>query len=142
MSREHTARPAKKKHPNEIEFMKRVMLALGSGQSIRLWRQNVGQVPVRDHSGKVLSIFDAGPPNGAADISGVVIPEGWRLEIEVKAAKGKRSKDQEQWAENVERWGCVYVLVDYDPALDIEANVELAQRKVRHTIEKRRLGHA
>ena len=121
----------------ELELMRKIMLALGQHPSLKLWRQNVGQVPVRDRTGKVLRIFDAGPPNGAADLSGFISPEGWRLEIEVKTDT-KRSEDQERWAAAVTAGGCVYVLADFDPALDLDANVRRAVDLVELAIAERR----
>lgn len=134
-------RPTKKptKREAENEFQAQIMLALGTHPSVKIWRQNVGEVPVRDRTGKVLRIFDAGPPNGAADISGFVRPEGWRLEIEVKAAKSKRSDDQEKWARNMVAGGCVYLLAEYDDAFDMQLNVQRVVAELEHLIRSRRV---
>lgn len=122
----------------ELEFQRQIMLALGRHRSITVWRQNCGQIPIRDRTGKVIRMFDAGPPNGAADLSGFVKPEGWRLEIEVKAAKGKRSKAQEIFARNVESGGCVYVLASYDEKLEMNENVERAVGGLERALLARR----
>lgn len=122
----------------ELEYMRQLMLALGTHHDVRIWRQNCGQIPVRDHTGKVLRVFDAGPPNGAADISGFVRPEGWRLEIETKAAKGKPSKAQQIFARNVAAGGCVYVLVGYEADRTVEENVHCAVDQVERAIACKR----
>lgn len=123
---------------SELDFMRLVMLALGRRSDMTVWRQNCGQIAIRDRAGKVVRYFDAGPPNGAGDISGFIRPEGWRLEIEVKAAGGKRSKAQEIFAQIVSSGGCVYVLTRFDPELDEKVNVGRAVRDVEHAIALRR----
>jgi hypothetical protein len=110
----------------ELPFMRHVLLALGARPELRVWRQNCGQIPVRDRTGKVVRVFYPGPPNGAADLSGIVFDSGKRLEIELKAADGKRSPEQVRWAEFIQRAGGVYVLLTYDTSLDLDANVAAA----------------
>ena len=39
---------------HELAFMKRLLLALGRHPSLRVWRQNVGHVPIRDERGRVV----------------------------------------------------------------------------------------
>jgi hypothetical protein len=124
--------------PVELEFMRRLMLALGQHRDVCIWRQNVGKVPVRDHSGKTVRVFDAGPPKGAADLSGFVRPEGWRLEIEVKGARGKRSPAQETFARVIETGGGVYVLADYARDLTLEENVSASVAMLERAIAARR----
>jgi len=123
-------RPPRVSDVAEIPFMKHVMLALGALPSIRVWRQNCGQIPVRDRTGKVVRVFDPGPPNGAADLSGIVFGSGRRLEIELKDADGEQSDDQRRWEAFIRRAGGVYVLVSYDPSLDLDANVAAAVEAV------------
>lgn len=124
--------------PTEMEFMRRLMLALGTHPSLRLWRQNCGQVPIRDAHGNVVRMFDAGPPNGAADLSGIVRPEGFRLEIECKSAGGERSLEQRRWADFIVGYGGVYVLAQYNPMLSLEDNVAAAVRDVENALAQRR----
>lgn len=123
---------------DEIEFMNQVMLAVGCSPSFRIHRQNVGSVPVRNHTGKVVRYFHAGPPVGASDLSGIVRPEGWRLEIEMKSSTGTRSPEQIRWAEHIASFGGVYVLIAYDPSLSPDENVDLAVRLIDAAIEARR----
>lgn len=107
---------------DEIPFMRLLMLALGRVRGLRIWRQNVGNIPIRDRTGKVQRIFSAGPPNGAADITGIMAG-GVRLEIEVKAAKGKASPEQQAWRRMIEAHGGVYIVAQYDEATSDDENV-------------------
>lgn len=116
-------RPNRVSDVAEIPFMRHLMLALGALPGLRVWRQNCGQIPVRDRTGKVLRVFDPGPPNGAADLSGIVLGSGKRLEIEVKDADGVQSDDQRRWQAFITNAGGVYVLVAYDPTTTLEENV-------------------
>jgi hypothetical protein len=123
---------------SENEFMRRLMLALGRRQDMRLWRQNVGTVLIRDEHGRVLRAFHTGVPNGAADLSGYVRPEGWRLEIEAKGPGGEVSPEQAAFARTVAAGGCVYALVTYDEAQSMNANIADAIREIEAAIRKRR----
>lgn len=123
---------------DELEYMRRLLFALGARHDLRLWRQNVGTVLVRDESGNVQRAFRAGAPKGAADLSGIVIPEGWRLEIETKAKRGKRSAEQISWAAFIERSGGVYALATYDARIGLDQSIELGARAVDQSIAERR----
>ena len=124
--------------PSELEFQGEVLLALGARRDVRLWRQNVGSVPVRNERGVLLRYFHAGPPTGASDLSGIVRPEGWRLELEFKSAEGERSPEQERWAAMVEGGGGVYALLAYDASLSRVDNVAAAVLAVEAAIARRR----
>lgn len=123
---------------HELAFMKRLLLALGRHPSLRVWRQNVGHVPIRDARGGVTRVFNAGPPVGAADLSGYVRPEGWRLEIEVKGDATPLRREQEIFARNVTAGGCVYVLVRHDAKQSVEDNLKTAVSDVERAIARRR----
>lgn len=124
--------------PVELDFMRALMLEIGASPGLRIWRQNCGEIPVRDRAGKVLRVFHPGPPVGASDISGIVQPEGWRLEIEVKSAVGKRSKAQIHWARFVVDSGGVYALVEYDADETLESNLAAACGQIQGAISERR----
>jgi hypothetical protein len=134
-----TAVPATPKI-SEHEFQQALILALGARPDLRVWRQNTGEVEVRDARGRTTGIFRAGPPTGAADISGLVRPEGWRLEIECKASDGKRSVEQERWAKFIHASGGVYTLVRVKDLLDLEENVRIAVADVEAAVAGRRAG--
>lgn len=126
----------------EAEFMRRLMLALGRRADMRIWRQNVGSVPVRRTDGAVLRVFHSGAPKGAADITGYVRPEGWRLEIEVKGPGGALRPEQETFARIVASGGCVYALARYDVERSLAENIAAGVRAVEQAIAKRRMGGA
>jgi len=98
------------KSTKEIPFTHALILAIGN-KSTRQWRQNCGSVPVLDENSDI-RYFNTGIPKGAADISGIVAPEGWRLEIECKALGRKRTAEQAAWGAMIVRMGGVYVLCD------------------------------
>jgi hypothetical protein len=123
---------------SEAEFMRRLMLALGRRADMRIWRQNVGSVPVRDERGGIVRVFHAGVPKGAGDISGFVRPEGWRLEIEVKGPGGALRPEQERFARLVATGGCVYVLARYDTVRSLSENLALSVGAVDEAIARRR----
>jgi hypothetical protein len=130
-------KPAALKLPLESEFQKPLYEALCRLPQVRVWRQNVGGVQVRDRAGQVRGRFEAGPPTGAADLSGIVAPEGVRLEVEVKV-KEPWKDEQQRWKAFCETFGGVYVLVRWDKALDLKANVQRGVRLVLDAIEARR----
>ena len=123
---------------NEIDFTHLALAQLGTDTRWRVWRQNCGEIPVRDRSGKVVRVFHPGPPQGAADISGIVRDGGWRLEIELKMPKGKRSKAQVAWAKMVEDAGGVYVLYTYDGSVDADFNCARLHTVVSFAVLARR----
>ena len=127
---------ASSEHTPEAVFQQHLLFALSQLTSCRCWRQNSGSVLVRDARGKPLRVFRAGPPNGAADISGVV-NDGRRLEVEVKAAGGRRSPAQIAWAAFMQRMQAVYVCVPFDDALALDENVKLAVADVVNAIARR-----
>lgn len=116
---------------NESAFVRRLLIALGSRKELRVWRQNVGKTFIRDEMGEVDRVFTAGPPQGAADISGIVVGDGRRIEIECKVAGRSRTPEQEHWAEFIERAGGIYELATDDEA--VEAIAERVMRRVRES---------
>lgn len=91
----------------ELSFQTRLMLALAKRPTVRVWRVNVGTV-----ERKAGGFFHAGPPEGAADVAGIIGPEGWSLQIECKARGRTRKPAQIAWAEMVTALGAVYLLAD------------------------------
>jgi hypothetical protein len=118
----------------ESEFLRALLSALSAPQrTTRVWRQNVGYVRMADGR-----FFHAGPPPGAADLSGWIAPEGWRLEVEAKAARGRSSVAQMRFAAALTAAGGVYVLVAYDEARSLRANVAAGVDFVDRAIAARR----
>ncbi len=123
---------------DEIAFTKALLIGLTRLSGVRAWRQNCGEILVRDITGKPLRMFDAGPPTGAADISGGVRPEGFRLEVELKMPRGKRNEAQLNWAAFCKSMGFVYALVQYDATISLDDNVEFALDEISAAIDARR----
>ena len=78
-----------------------------------------------------------GAPIGAADLSGLVRPEGWRLEVEVKAGTKLRPQ-QRKWQKFIENFGGIYVLCSYNKKLSAEENVLVAIQTVDQAVAERR----
>lgn len=122
----------------ESDFQAALMRALGAPRrSTRVWRQSVGAPLWRDEAGKVLGKVASGAPNGAADLTGVVSPEGWRLEVEVKV-KAPWTREQQAFERAIERAGGLYVLVRWVDGLDLQGNVAQGVAKVDAAVEARR----
>lgn len=124
--------------PDEFEFQDRLKVHLGAHPSVRWWRQNSGVIPIRNRAGKIERYFHAGPPVGAADLSGIVRPEGWRLEVELKSATGERTPEQIHWADFIQAAGGVYALVAYNASLSMQENIDAGARLILSAIEARR----
>jgi hypothetical protein len=80
-----------------------ILGSLGRIKSIRVWRQNSGMLP--NAQGRMVQF---GTP-GAADITGI-LPDGRRLEIEVKTPTGRQSEQQKRYQAMIERFNGVYIL--------------------------------
>ncbi len=119
----------------ESEYQRAIEAALnGPGRSTRVWRQNAGRLRVLDRSG---ARWVMGAPTGAADLSGIVRPEGWRLEVEVKTTSKLRPK-QRKWLKFIRNFGGLYVLCDYDKKCSAADNVVEAVARVDAAIEVKR----
>lgn len=100
--------------------MKNILFSLGRIKEIRVWRQNSGKLP--NEQGRMVQF---GTP-GAADITGI-LPDGRRLEIEVKTPTGRQSEQQKRYQDMIERFGGVYILA---------RSVDDAVNAVRRLIEE------
>lgn len=80
-----------------------ILKSYGAHPRLRLWRANTGAAMVH---GRLVRF---GVP-GQGDISGLISPSGRRLEIEVKAARGRQSDDQKRWERVITSMGGLYVL--------------------------------
>lgn len=126
----------------EHPFMVALSNALNApGRATRVHRQNAGKVLVRDRAGRVDRCV-VGAPAGAADLSGIVAPEGWRLEVETKGGNAATHKAtrlaQECWRAFIESRGGVYVRVERDDGAPLAANVGRAVCLVDSAIAARR----
>lgn len=87
---------------SETDVMRSILVAVSGLPGGLFWRQNVG---VGVAPGKRVIRF--GLP-GMADIGGIY--RGRHVEIEVKAERGRQSRQQQRWQRAVERAGGVYIL--------------------------------
>lgn len=88
------------------ELTKAIILAVQDAypDRIRLWRNNGGAA--RGATGRVVRFG----VRGQADITGIVGPNGNRLEIEVKTEGDKQSAAQQRFQAMIEMRGGVYIL--------------------------------
>jgi hypothetical protein len=99
---------------SESQVVSDIFREFGARPDLRIWRQNTGAA--RTPGGRFVRF---GIP-GQADISGLRLPSGQRLEIECKVpAGGRQSKEQRQWQTIIERFGGLYVLAR--SVADVEA---------------------
>ncbi len=115
---------------NEVTFTKHLLVAFSRVPGVRVWRQNCGKIAIRDHKGDVQRYFDAGPPTGAADISGIHTASGRRIEAEVKMPSGERSAEQLRWAQFIEASRGIYLLVRCDDSLSLAENLAAASSQL------------
>ena len=79
-----------------------ILRAFGTKRRMRLWRANAGVARIGDR------VVRFGVP-GQADLTGI-LPDGRRLEVEVKSPGGTQTDDQRNFQRMIERFGGVYVL--------------------------------
>ena len=79
-----------------------ILRAFGTKRWMRLWRANTGVVRIADR------VVRFGVP-GQADLTGI-LPDGRRLEVEVKSLGGTQTEGQRNFQRLIERFGGVYVL--------------------------------
>jgi hypothetical protein len=88
----------------ESDLVANILLAFGAHPRVRLWRANV--LVAQDKTGRIVR---AGV-KGQADISGILAPTGQRIEIELKAPKGRQRPEQVAWQAMIEKHGGLYIL--------------------------------
>jgi hypothetical protein len=96
------------KGPPESTIVSGILTALSYRRDVKVWRQNTGAARLPGRGGE-LALVRFGRP-GAADISGLVVGSGRRLEIEVKRPGGKQSEAQEQYEREIRNAGGIYLL--------------------------------
>jgi len=121
---------------NEAAFGRAVLIGFSQMPHVRVWRQNVGTLPLQQPDGTV-RVFRGGPPKGAADISGVCTDTGWRIECELKMSRGRRTKEQLIWENFIARSGGIYATYTYDAARTLDENVADACAALRAAIAAR-----
>ncbi len=87
----------------ERKIQTEILKTFGNLPWLRIWRNNTGVA----QAGPRMIRF--GLP-GQADISGLMLPSGRRVEIEIKTATGRQSDDQKRFQAMIERFGGLYIL--------------------------------
>jgi hypothetical protein len=96
----------------ETQIMRDILVAVNQLPDALFWRVNVGVARTPDGRMNRYGI------PGQADLAGVV--RGRHVEIEVKTASGRQSRQQIRWQKAVERAGGIYVLArSVDDALAV-----------------------
>lgn len=127
---------------NEALYQAEIWRLLGSRPDVRLWRQNAGSITFADSSGRLAAF--KGAPKGAADLTGIVRPEGWRLEIEVKGPAYVRGKDKERdeaqdnWAEFIQSAGGIYIFARWHKVHSLAENVDRVNYQLDVELAKKR----
>lgn len=117
-----------RKPPQREAFLVQAVLERwGAHPTLRIWRQNTGVGWFKD--GKPARKTDPGAypvkfgVPGQGDISGILLPNGRRLEIECKTERGRQSAEQITYQAVIERFGGLYVVArsveDIDRALAV-----------------------
>jgi len=86
----------------EKQTQNAILRAFGMLPGLRLWRANVGVA----HVGRRMVRFGI---RGQADLTGI-LPDGRRLEVEVKSATGRQTAEQKAFQDMIERFHGVYIL--------------------------------
>jgi len=87
---------------SEKEIQNAILRTFGTLPHLRLWRANVGVARMGPR------VVRFGVP-GQADLTGI-LPDGRRLEIEVKSSTGRQSPDQQAFQRIIERFNGLYIL--------------------------------
>ena len=93
---------------NEKAVQNAILREFGTRRDMRLWRANVGVARLggpHRNGGRVVRFGLV----GQADLTGI-LPNGLRLEIEVKSNGGRQSPEQCRYQVMIQRFGGVYVL--------------------------------
>ncbi len=101
---------------SERQIQNAILRAFGTKRWMRLWRANSGVAQI----GRRIVRF--GVP-GQADLTGI-LPDGRRIEVEIKSATGRQTQDQKNFQRMIERFRGLYVLArsvkDVRRALTVE----------------------
>jgi hypothetical protein len=119
---------------SEQDFSNALRVAITAARcGVTLWRQPAGKV--RTDRGTWVECA----PVGAADLTGVVAPEGWRVELEVKGARTRETPEQVHWRERMTALGCVALTLRLDAGRTLAENASDAAETVRAAIATRRV---
>lgn len=88
---------------SEHQIQNEILAEFGARHDMKIWRQNTGAALGKS------GLIRFGVP-GQADITGLLIPSGRRIEIEVKDAKGRQRQSQKKFQAMIENAGGIYIL--------------------------------
>ena len=94
--------PRKPAPPLEAEILAVCLQWLNYQPGVRCWRQNTGAFK-GEYKGK--RRFVRYGVTGQSDISGIMLPSGRRIEIEVKRPGNKPTEDQKAWMAMIREHG-------------------------------------
>lgn len=128
----------------EAGIMKQVQLALSREPHVRCFRQNAGKAlgvgmvraAIAQTSGRsdlVNRLVTMQPlllmPEGAADLSGLVGPEGFRFECEVKGPQGELMAQQTKWGAMTQSLGGIWFVARSPEDAVAELRAELRRKR-------------
>lgn len=114
---------------SESEFQTALMNTIGGDRRFCMWRQLNGNLYWCDRDGNFHPV-KAGPPKGAADLTGYVFGTGRMIQLEVKSASGRMLDDQVKWSFAMKRAGVIHHVAKYDPSIAFDDNVQLALEEI------------
>lgn len=121
----------------EQDFQQRFRTAVTAARlPVRLWRQPTGKLELAGGRGFV----DAAPV-GAADLTGLVLGTGTRIELELKGPKTKVTDEQLKWRAWAGGAGAVALQVRYDGGLLLEENIARAVDALRAAVDLAACAH-
>lgn len=139
---------------NEFELQTLIEKPVNAAaRDTRLHRQNAGNFRVMDlksftqatlanlsakQAFYAFSRIVRGAPKNSPDMTGIVIPEGWRLEVELKGAKTPHTKGQKQRAAALRAQGAVVAFYRIDPKLTDEQNRDACIAAIDAAVAERR----
>ena len=88
--------------PSEKALQNDILRAFGTLPGLRLWRANVGVARIGTR------VVRFGIP-GQADLTGI-LPDGLRLEIEIKSPTGRQTPEQVAFQNMIEKFHGIYIL--------------------------------
>lgn len=100
---------AAKWQPKESAILRGILDAFAWNTDVRIWRQNTGaaRLPGKNRTTQVVRFG----VKGAADLTGIVIATGRRVEIEVKRPGNKPTAEQVSYGEFIRKNGGIYLVV-------------------------------
>lgn len=139
---------------NEFELQALIEKPVNAaGRDTRLWRQNAGTFRVFDLKSFMAAMASPrslkqaffefsrivrGAPKNSPDLTGIVIPEGWRLEVELKGPKTPHTKGQKLRAAALRAQGAAVGFYRVDPSLTDEQNRDACIAAIDAAVVERR----